>query len=410
MAAQSDLVIPDILQEHHEELQFLCLQRQGAIRSARYRPRALAILDERIMAHTDGLVIGGRHAVEMLKAGLSAGRPEVAFAAAYPLLAMKENPAARLVLEAFSRAEGGCRDGLRQALCHGPVATIRSDLQKLLASSPPGLAVATAQVLAFHGIGELTKAQVEGFLKSQQAEIRQAGWRVVSLSQVRCAEFYEAGFRDEDPAVRGQVLQAAAWTRQPNLLEHCRKLAAKPTPTHYEALLLVGILGKPEDLQRILLVGNMVELGPRRFRVLGAYGHPGVVDTLQNGMRSSDPLTAAGAAAAFTKITGSDINSGARVPVPSAGGEGPADFDNEFLEEVSVPDLQRAQDHWNAVRAQFAKGTRWCQGLNLGQQGLKEVVGQLDLQSRWEASLRGQFEGTWKGSLSQLEVLPQGLL
>jgi hypothetical protein len=31
----------------------------------------------------------------------------------------------------------------------------------------------------------------------------------------------------------------------------------------------------------------------------------------------------------------------------------------------------------------------------------------LDLESRWEACLRGRFDGTWKGSLVDLEVFPQ---
>jgi hypothetical protein len=31
----------------------------------------------------------------------------------------------------------------------------------------------------------------------------------------------------------------------------------------------------------------------------------------------------------------------------------------------------------------------------------------LDMESRWQACLRGMFEGTWQGSLIDLEVFPQ---
>src|SRR5262249_19627515 len=157
-------------------------------------------------AHADGLVIGGQHAVPLLQEGLGADEPEAAFAAAYPLLLMKEDQTVRLVLEAFLKAGGGCRAGLRQALCHGSISAIRPQLKQALASPSVALAAAAAEVLAFHSFLELTTAQFERFLKHEKAEVRQAGWRAASMSVALRPETYEAGLGDPDPEVRREAL------------------------------------------------------------------------------------------------------------------------------------------------------------------------------------------------------------
>src|SRR5205814_879775 len=113
------------------------------------------------------------------------------------------------------------------------------------------------------------------------------------------AEVFAAGYRDPDPRVRGEALRAAAWRRQDGLLAHLRACAGRPTADQAGALGLLGVLGKPEDLAPVLAVGQTADLGPFRFQVLGAYGHPGVVETVLRGVESKEPRTAAAAGAAF---------------------------------------------------------------------------------------------------------------
>jgi len=66
-------------------------------------------------------------------------------------------------------------------------------------------------------------------------------------------------------------------------LDHCRKRAIEASPDHIDALVLLAILGKPQDLPRILALGQAEQLGPRRFEILGAYGHPAVIEPLADG-------------------------------------------------------------------------------------------------------------------------------
>jgi uncharacterized protein (TIGR02270 family) len=407
MPAKRGLFLPDVLQEHFEELQFLWRQRQRAVRSPAYTLRALADLDERLAAHADGLVIGGRRSLPIVRTGLGAKKSEVLFAAAYPLVAMGKEKITRRVFEMFLKAEGARLDGFRELLCHCAVSPIRSQLQQALTSSPDAVAAAIVEILASHSLLDFTTTQFERFLKHEKPAIRQAGWRAVSRSVAVRPEVYDGGLRDADPSVRDEALQAAAWGRQSSILEHSRKAAVKPTPQTSHALMMLAILGKPEDLYRLQAIGQAVELGPQRFRILGAFGNPNVVEILLQGMTSKDPLTAAAAGAAFTKITGVNVTSNERAKVPPADGKEPTEFEKEFLEEVALPNLEKARSHWQKVKSQLQKGTRWCRGLDLTQGGSREEWNQLDVESRWEAHLRGKFIGLWKGNPFELEKFPQ---
>ena len=122
-------------------------------------------------------------------------------------------------------------------------------------------------------------------------------------------------------------------------------------------------------------------------------------------MQSDDVMTAVSAGYAFTKITGFEIASESRVPAPPADGSEPDDFESEFLDEVFLPDHERAHAYWDQVESQFAKGTRWCRGFEVSRGLTKEVLQALDMQSRWEACLRAKYAGTWPGDRFELERL-----
>jgi len=414
MAANIVKVIPDILEEHFEELEFLWGQRQEALQSPEYTLLELLELEERIEAHMQGLLVGGENTIPLIEEGLSQDDPQLAFAAAYALLRLGIESAAQKVMEAFLQAEGTQLDGVGQALCHGPIDMVMGRLQEALSSAAAPVAASAAEALAFHKKLDPRTPRLAEFPQDENAQVRRAVWRLIMLVSTHgplppdiSSQLSESAMHDEDPTVRHEAMRAAAWTRQPWLLEHCRKLSNEPSPDNWDAILLLAIIGKPSDLDRILAVGKKAELGPQRFKALAAFGHPGVVETMLEGMESQDPLTAAAAGAAFTKITGADIESDKAVQVPPEDGSEPDEFEQEFLDEVTLPNPASARNHWQEVKGKFSSGTRWCCGFNLTQPADKEVLDQLDLESRWEACLRGWFEGTWQGSLIDLEVFPQ---
>ncbi len=156
------------------------------------------------------------------------------------------------------------------------------------------------------------------------------------------AACFLAALEDEDPGVRREALLAAVWTRQPWVLDHCRRLGARPSPEHWDAMLLLAVLGKPQDLRTILAIGQAAELGPRRFQVLGVYGHPAAVEMLLAAMGSDDPAAAVAAAGAFTKITGANVDSDRRVPLPPDDGSQSDATPPEPRTDAALPDVKHA--------------------------------------------------------------------
>lgn len=216
---------------------------------------------------------------------------------------------------------------------------------------------------------------------------------------------FDDGLAHPDALVRRNAMLAAAWTGRKWVLEYCRRLAAPPLAENWEALLLLAILGQPSDMERILTIARTADLGPRRFAILGAFGHPLVMKDLLIGIESKNPAIAAAAGAAFTKITSADINSDQRAELPPEEGAAADEFEQEFLDEVTLPNPELAARKWKQLKGRFAQGLRWCRGIDMSH-GLPEgALETLDLEARWEACLRGRFEGTWKRTSLDLEQL-----
>lgn len=410
MAGSESPLLADILEQHLEEFEFLWDQRRDAVHSPRYTVRELSELEDRIEAHVQGLLVGEEQAAALLRPALTGDEPGPAFVAAYVLSRRSGVDVSSEVMNAFVHAKGGGLAGLREALCHLPIDSHLTPLRQIMSGRTPvstAVWAAAAEVLGFHGRLELKSKEVDRLLGDDEPEVRLSGWRAVAYTIPPPAETYQAGFRDEAPAVRRAALLAAAWGRQPWLVGHCRQAAGKPSAADADAAWLLAVLGRPAELGFVVSLARAAELGPQRYRALGVFGHPGVVEEVLAGMENADPKTAAAAGVAFTKITGFAVESNRRVAARPADGHEPDEFEREFLDEVRVPDVGLARSHWQKVKGEFSKGTRWCRGSDLGRGATPAVLAQLDLESRREACLRGKYEGSWQGSPASLEVYPQ---
>jgi uncharacterized protein (TIGR02270 family) len=408
MSTARATIIPDLLVEHFEELEFLWGRRKHALCSSALTYRELLDLEERIEAHVEGLLVGRDDTLPVVRDGLGADDSSVSFAAAYSLLRLQSATSAGMVIESFSQAQEGQLEGIRQALCHGPIDLVADSLRQASATASVPIAAAAIEVLAIHSRLGLEANRLEQVFPDENPEVRLAAWRVNGLiGYVRSQQPYETAFADKDARVRREALWSAGWTQQKWLPAACRSLAAKSASENWDAVLLLAVLGKPEELQNILAIAKCAEFGPKRFQILGAYGHPEAVDELLRGMESPDLRGAVAAGAAFTKVTGCDIESDKRVQLPPEDGSKPDEFEKEFLDEAKLPDVRKARDHWARVKPQLSRFTRVGRGFDLSRGAPPEILGQLDMESRWEACLRGKFEGTWPGLPFDLERFPQ---
>ncbi|MCH8923564.1 MAG: FHA domain-containing protein [Planctomycetes bacterium] len=216
---------------------------------------------------------------------------------------------------------------------------------------------------------------------------------------------YHLALVDDEAAVRHSALLAAAWSGQAWLLPYCVGMSRVRSAENWDALLLLAILGTPSHLQQILAIGRETALGPRRFRVLGAFGHPDVVKDLLIGMQSKDAETAAAAGIAFAKMTGVEFDSPPAAEPQPTDGEG-AMSQPDLVDEAPPADLSAAQEHWRQVAAQSAQAARWCRGFDVSDDVSSNVLAQLDLESRCEVFLRASYRGQWQGSPFDLAVIP----
>src|SRR2546427_6023009 len=399
MPAPIATFIPDILEEHVEELAFLWEQRQAAVRDPRYTIRELTHLEERITAHLHGVLAGGEVALPLLEDTLSADDPHMVCAAASGLLQAKNGAATARGRDSFGHAQGPVLAALQDALAQAPLNPGVAPFRELFHGGPAPVGAAAGTILAFHSVLEPTIPQIERLLRHEDAVVRQSGWRLVGYIGVPLdAKTYAAAMRDDDPGVRRAALYAGAWCGQPGVLAVCRKLAAQPALDDLDPLELLAILGGPEDAPLVAALGQTAALGPARFRLVGAYGHPALMDIVLAALSDADPATAAAAGAAFTKITGQNIDSEKTAKLPPENGAEPDEFEAELQEEVTLPDPEVAQRHWKLVKPVFQQACRLRRGVGVGGAPPPEEFGALAMESGGESPLGARVQGKGDGS------------
>ena len=84
------MILIDVIEEHLEEADFLWRQRRNALGDRGYNLDRLAELEERLLAHLDGLILAEADAWDLLQPKLTEGDVGEAFAAAFVALASGE--------------------------------------------------------------------------------------------------------------------------------------------------------------------------------------------------------------------------------------------------------------------------------------------------------------------------------
>jgi len=396
------------LQRHYTELQRLWGERQSALRSPRYTMREFSVLEQRIETHVEELQAAGIELLPVLEEGLTSEDPAASFAAAYALLRLENETATLAVIQAFSGARGQQMLGLSQALALARMEQILPSLPFLFFSSAAPTVAAAADILACHGALPPPGVTIETLLEDQDPNVRETGWRVVANAGLTLdPKLYEMVIHDESPAVRRAGLWAAAWTAVPATLLIARQLAETPKTENLYALELLAILGKPEDVQRIAAIANRKDLGPRRWKLVGSFGHPGLMELLLPELANPDPEVAAAAGAAFSKMTGQNIESKDRTTPSWKDGGQRDELQAEFVEGVSLPDPTLSRARWDKMKARLAGATRLCKGFDVSRGAPPDVLSKLDMESRWEYFLRSRFNRVWSGSPADLERFPQ---
>jgi len=379
--------IPELLQIHLEELEFLWARRRIAPGSRELTARDYTELNERVEAHIQGLLAVRDALPALLVQRLAEGERDAIFAAACPLLRLNDRALAEIVIQRFATAEGEVLAGLRDALSVAPSSQTLTAMQSQFDSADAPHAVAAAVVLANQRLLKPTAARLGALLRESDPAVAQFAWLAATCADVRDpAALPERPFREalehESPQVRGAALRAAAWTGQDWTVPAAIEFAQQGDQV---ALAWLAALGAVDDfpvLHPLILKAPGAE---DRCALLSRCGHPAALDQVVGWLEAEDLALAAAAGEAFTRITGADVR-GHRKTMPVA--PDADDFAKEFAPDVWIPDPAKAQAYLKRYGAIIATGTRWRAGVDVGGECTPEALARVDLEARWDMCAR----------------------
>jgi len=350
--------IPEILEEHFEELAFLLHLRAVQVNSNQMLRRQLVDLDERLEGHIQGL-LAVPEGTEALAAPHLAGKDPLNLrAAAYILLRLGLPGAVEKCLALLENP--ALMPAVSDALLLRKAPEMLAGLKKVAAGPASPAAAAATEILAQHFPQSVNANELGKQLTDPEPAVRAGAWRAAArLGAARPAAQYQVGIQDADAGVKLQALFAAAWAGQKMLLTQARMAAQKPTPAALPLLQLFAVVAEAGDAPLIVGLAKADALGPARFDVLARSGFPAAAPALLAAMKVKDPATAAAAGAAFLCLTGFDPFDGTRVPLAKSNDP----FEQAFADEAAVPNPTAAETFWNGPGAALAALPRIARGI-----------------------------------------------
>ena len=351
-------VLPDVVEEHFEELDFLWEQREGVVFALDWTLADLTEHEARAEAHLDGLRLAEMHAVELARPHLDGGDTFAAAAAAM-VLAQNEAGAPALcaeVMRAMEAAEDETLRGIRIGLRHSPIAGVEEPLAALAASQSLPQAVAAADVLAFHRV---PCEGAERLLEAEDPADRALAYGILGRqSALRDPGAVRAALAQDEAEIAVSALRAAAASGMPDLGQFCRTAATHPQTPSLAALGFLGLFGSPDDLPLLEACAQDEECAPVAIPALGALGRVQAIPLLLTlmGEGAAHPVLAG---EAFMRITGVDDLTPLEVP-PAQVDE--TDVEGEFEDDTPPPDPEQAAAWWEAHGEKMDPAARWQDG------------------------------------------------
>lgn len=371
--------IPDVVEEHFEELGFLWEQRESAVFAHDWNLDDLAALENRADAHLEGLRVAGGHAADLALGALAGDDPWAATAAALTLRALDHPELDDRLRSALADGPPELRPGMFLGLRHAALGPLGEGLGALAAGGAPELVALAVDVLAFHrcpaptGVADLLRVAPAPLRPRVAAALGRFGgpWTRDDL---------ESGLDGGDATMARTALETSARLGMPGLDDVCRRRAGGRDAGSVAALAFLGLLGDDGDLERFesALGSGDPAVATAALAALGALGRTRAVPLLMAAMR--DEAVSAAAGRAFVRITGGpDPRADRPLPPPPGVDEDEADF----LEPEFPADPDKAAAWWDEARSRFDDRDGWYQnGIAVDPDEPLRALDELTLESR----------------------------
>jgi uncharacterized protein (TIGR02270 family) len=292
----------DIVEEHLDEAAFLYGQWEAALRSPLYTLQEIADgPEERLLAHLDGLVLGGpRVAKRLLLPALESDEPGFVFAATFALVDGGRPEDFDAVLAALEKGEPEQRAAIRRALGVVPC----PDLGQRLAAV--ALRVRALQTDLLEVLGYLRVdpgLRLEPLANSKDPAKEALAIRLARMLPERLdPTAIERGFTSNIPEVRAAALETGLILGRRNAFAACEATVKEKGSSFAAAALLLGVSGDEKWIPPLVSALEDDELAHGAAFALGFTGRVSAADALLAAMRTDElgPVAADG----FSAITG----------------------------------------------------------------------------------------------------------
>ncbi|WP_426753613.1 TIGR02270 family protein [Myxococcus sp. Y35] len=370
----------DVYEEHLSEAAFLQSQWERALRGPRFNLEATAQLEERLLAHLDGLVVGGDPVAEtLLRPALEGGEPGEVFCSAFASIAESPPAALEAVFALAPVAPPAVQASLRRALELSGRSGLETTLVSLLRVPDASLQALALEVLAFRGA--LPRGAALELLDHVDGRV------VVAALRGLGAWGRDIGLRDRTRLLgdnRSQVRLAAiesgllsgvraAW-------DACQQEAQGHGEGAYAARMLQAICGDDQDVERMV---ECLTDESARENVLWALGFTGRIAAAEACLElmGQVPPVSRLAGEAFSAITGLVLKDTYAVEVeeeeflpPLEEDDLDADLTPKQEDELPVPARAAVADWWQRARKDYSRSARYLGGKPFSGDALLDVL------------------------------------
>lgn len=383
-----ELILWSVVEEHLDESEFLFEQWESALLSPIFTLDELAApLEERLLAHIKGLVVGGSAVAERLLATEleETTDPERATVAALAMLESGDRDRWHDVFDALAFADDEeIASAVARALALSEASrfdlALRSEFES--ASSPREKAV-FLDVLASRRLDpgpSLAQCLTSDFEPLCRAGVRAAG----RLCRPDLLAKVEDHLCSRAPELRLAAIEAGLALGSETAWWECRKLASGQGEAAAQPLLLVALLGGPTEHQLIHRQLEDDSMRPAALWALGFTGYLASADRCLPFLESGDDHQAKLAAEALTSIIGLDLihDQALQLPEPEEIDDEPVGDDDDDerdpfppelddldadlvpapIDELPRPDAEAIRDAYRANRDTFSPDRRYLYG------------------------------------------------
>jgi uncharacterized protein (TIGR02270 family) len=357
----------DVVEEHLDEATWLWTQWERALVAPDHDLADTAEVEERLLAHVDGLTEGGAAVADaLLWPALESDEPARVCVAALALL-NSGLPAqqVRALLQSVGPVQ---RSAVQRAMEVCEDARLSEALLPLLESKDAELQATALEVLVSRG--EAPDAVPGRFLSHEDARLQVAALRALQ-SPLRTGLYGPllAALASKHPGVREAAIEAGLRTGVREAWATCRVAAMESRGR--EPLVLWALGGREEDMTLLI---ELLRVPERRADALWALGFSGWVSAVEACLEwMADRKVARLAGESFSSMTGLRLEGHLILPEEEPPEE-PVPLEQEDLDadlvprpedDLPRPDAAAVTSWWRQASQDFKRGTRYLMGYTL---------------------------------------------